>query len=196
MRGVLFGAFSLFLCVSCSADTLDYVPDVVPQEPSSVLNVHYGKHAVENGNQLTPTDVKDHPSVTWDAEKDTYYTLAMTDPDAPSRKDPKFREFLHWLVVNIPGNDIAKGETLAEYVGSGPPRGTGLHRYVFLVFKQPGKLDFDEEPTSRTSRIGRPRFSIHKFIQKYNMEEPAVGGNYYQAQYDDYVPVIQRQLSG
>lgn len=46
----------------------------------------------------------------------------MTDPDAPSRKEPKFREWHHWLVVNIPGNDVKKGETLSEYVGSGPPK--------------------------------------------------------------------------
>ena len=47
------------------------------------------------------------------------------DPDAPSRKEPKFREWHHWLVVNIPGQDVSKGETLSEYVGSGPPEGTG-----------------------------------------------------------------------
>lgn len=46
----------------------------------------------------------------------------MTDPDAPSRKEPKFREWHHWLVVNIPGNDITKGDTLSEYIGSGPPK--------------------------------------------------------------------------
>ncbi len=32
------------------------------------------------------------------------------DPDAPSRKEPKFREWHHYLVVNIPGTDVSKGE--------------------------------------------------------------------------------------
>lgn len=67
-----------------------------------------------------------------------------TDPDAPSRAKPEFREWHHWLVGNIPGNDVGKGETLSEYVGSGPPQGTGLHRYVFLVYKQNDKINFDE----------------------------------------------------
>ena len=31
--------------------------------------------------------------------------LVMTDPDAPSRKDPKYREWHHFLVVNMKGND-------------------------------------------------------------------------------------------
>lgn len=48
-----------------------------------------------------------------------------TDPDAPSRENPKFGEWQHWLVGNVSGNDLAGGETLSEYVGSGPPKGTG-----------------------------------------------------------------------
>ena len=35
----------------------------------------------------------------------------------------EFSEWHHWLVVNIPNNDISSGETLSEYVGSGPPKG-------------------------------------------------------------------------
>ena len=50
--------------------------------------------------------------------------LCVLDPDAPSRVDQKFGEWHHWSVVNIPGEDISKGEVLAEYVGSGPPNGT------------------------------------------------------------------------
>ena len=34
----------------------------------------------------------------------------------------EFSEFLHWLVVNIPNNDIGSGETISEYIGSGPPK--------------------------------------------------------------------------
>ena len=51
----------------------------------------------------------------------------LPDPDAPSRKDPKFREWHHWLVGNIPGNKVSEGDTLSEYVGSGPPKGTGTY---------------------------------------------------------------------
>lgn len=37
-------------------------------------------------------------------EKDAKYTLVSTDPDAPSPTDPKFGDFLHWIVANIPGS--------------------------------------------------------------------------------------------
>lgn len=68
----------------------------------------------------------------------------MTDPDAPSRQNPVFREMRHWIVGNIPGNRIADGETLFDYIGSGPSPDTGLHRYVFLLYKQTGKLAFGD----------------------------------------------------
>ena len=100
--------------------------------------------SVNQGAELTPTEVKQAPNVTWKAEANTYYTLLMTDPDAPSRDNPFMSEVRHWLIVNIPENDIGKGETIAEYIGSGPPKGTGLHRYIFLLYKQNGVTTFDE----------------------------------------------------
>lgn len=99
---------------------------------------------MDQGAELTPTQVKEQPTVKWNADPNSYYTIILTDPDAPSRAEPKFREFRHWLVINIPGNDIAAGDILFEYIGSGPPKGTGLHRYVFLLYKQSGKMNFDE----------------------------------------------------
>lgn len=108
--------------------------------------VVYPSGAIVNfGNELTPTQVKDKPIVTWDVESDSYYTLIMSDPDAPSRETPTFREISHWYVVNIPGNNVEKGDTIVDFIGSGPPEGTGLHRYAFLIFKQNGgKLEYDE----------------------------------------------------
>ncbi|KAJ1367771.1 hypothetical protein KIN20_028760 [Parelaphostrongylus tenuis] len=48
----------------------------------------------------------------------------MVDPDAPSRANPNLRDYLHWLVVNIPGKQISCGYTSASYIGPGPPEGT------------------------------------------------------------------------
>ena len=60
----------------------------------------------------------------------------FSDPDAPSPADPKFREWRHSMVVNIPGNDVCKGEVWSEYVGPDPPKNSGLHRYVILGKKK------------------------------------------------------------
>lgn len=60
----------------------------------------------------------------------------MTDPDAPSVSNPAFREFVHWVVVNIPGNNVESGEKVLSYLGAGPPYNGGIHRYMFLLFRQ------------------------------------------------------------
>ncbi|XP_003743803.1 protein D3 [Galendromus occidentalis] len=168
------------------------VPDVVPEAPSNLVKVSYGNGKVVSlGDILTPTQVKDEPVlITWSAESDVLYTLIMTDPDAPSRANPTLGEVKHWLVINIPGSDVEKGVEIAAYRGSGPPKGTGLHRYVFLVFKQKQALQLDEPRVPRFSREGRLNWSARKFAEKHSLE--LVAGNFYQAEWDEYVDTIPR----
>ncbi|XP_046750050.1 protein D3-like [Diprion similis] len=160
--------------------------------PIDLIEVKYGNNVVNLGNELTPTQVKDIPEVHFKHEGGVLYTLAMTDPDVPTRGYN--REFNHWLVGNIPEDSVEKGEVLAEYVGSGPPQGTGLHRYVFLVYRQnQGAITFDERRLSARDGKQRMRYSVRKFAEKYNLEGP-IAGNFYRAQYDDYVPNVHKQL--
>ena len=85
------------------------------------------------------------------------YTLVLTDPDAPSRGNEKWSEYAHWVVTDLrlepstlSGNDIVNeaevginfvpsgGHELIPYMGPGPPPETGLHRYVFILYRQYG----------------------------------------------------------
>ncbi|XP_078688249.1 uncharacterized protein LOC144920176 isoform X5 [Branchiostoma floridae x Branchiostoma belcheri] len=176
----------------------DIVPDVVDAAPTIAAEVTYNVTdedvSVDFGNVLTPTQVKSPPQVMWPVEDGALYTLVMTDPDAPSRANPRLREFHHWLVGNIPGNEIQDGETLSQYIGSAPPRGRGLHRYVFLVYKQPGTLEFDERRLGNTSMAHRSRFHTREFATKYNLGDP-VAGNFYQAEWDDWVPRLYAAMA-
>ncbi|KRX98670.1 Phosphatidylethanolamine-binding -like protein F40A3.3 [Trichinella pseudospiralis] len=173
------------------------IPDVVDQAPTQLLEVKY-KSGVQAdlGNVLTPTQVKEPPSLNWVTTPGALYTIVLTDPDAPSRQNPKFREWHHWLVANIPGCEINKGEVLSDYIGSGPPQGTGLHRYVFLVYQQKSNLT-DKEHGHLTNRSGNNRggFNIRKFAAKHDLGAP-IAGNFYQAEWDDYVPILYEQLGG
>lgn len=118
----------------------------------------------------------------------------FVDPDAPSRKEPTYREWHHWLVVNIPGDDVSKGDVLSEYVGSGPPPNTGflyhhrnrnylfvgLHRYVFLVYKQSARItDTDHGKLTNRSADKRGGWSAHKFADKHKLGKP-IAGNFYE----------------
>ncbi|KAM7352875.1 protein D2-like [Cochliomyia hominivorax] len=172
------------------------VPDIIAIAPTEILTVTYsGGLQVKEGNILTPTQVQNKPQLSWNADANVLYTICMTDPDAPNRKKPTFREWHHWLVVNIPSNKVNEGEVLSDYIGSGPPKGTGLHRYVFLVYKQPDKLTCNEKRLPANSGDGRGGFKISAFAKKYQLGNP-IAGNFYQAEWDDYVPKLYAKLKG
>ncbi|KAI8122934.1 hypothetical protein FF38_11753 [Lucilia cuprina] len=174
-------------------DTGGIIPDIIDSKPATIACVTYGDRSVSLGNELKPRQVKDEPEITWKAEEGSLYTLLMVDPDAPSRETPTYREILHWFVINIPGNKLSEGQVVAEYIGSGPPEGSGLHRYVFLVFKQTQTISTDTF-ISKNSREGRLSIKTRDYIVSYKLGD-LVAGNYYQAQYDDYVPILKAQLN-
>ncbi|XP_066595666.1 protein D3-like [Prorops nasuta] len=167
-------------------------PDIISKSPNDKIEVKYGDKEVEFGNELTPTETHQIPEIHYKHEGGVLYTLVLTDPDAPSKGYN--REFRHWIVGNIPEENVAKGEVLVEYVGPATPQGTGLHRYVFLLYKQnQGAITFDERRLGARDGQGRRRFSVKKFAEKYNLEGP-IAGNYFKAQYDSNVPEYQRAL--
>lgn len=49
----------------------------------------------------------------------------MVDLDPTIQDQSNKYEVIHWLVFNIPGNDVGKGTTHAEYIGPLPPKNTG-----------------------------------------------------------------------
>ncbi|XP_033321292.1 protein D2 [Megalopta genalis] len=195
-------AIGIFICglrvivaanVQSEFEAAKIVPEIIDSAPVEKIEVSYGDKAVELGNELTPTDTQQIPQIHYKHDGGVLYTLVMTDPDAPTRKGYN-REFRHWLVGNIPEENVAKGEVLAEYVGPAPPKGTGKHRYVFLVYKQnQGSITFDERRLSNRDGQQRRRFSIKKFAEKYNLEGP-IAGNFMKAEYDDNVPKYAKLL--
>ncbi|XP_037031506.1 protein D3-like [Bradysia coprophila] len=152
--------------------------------PKKILHVTYQRDiTVGLGNELGISQVKEKPQVTWEAKESTYYTLMLIDPDALSRRFPILSEVRHWLVMNIPGSAVENGDEVIEYRGSGASRFTGLHRYIFLVYKQPNGIITHNEPhTSNASIIHRLRTSASKLAKKYNLGDPEFG-NFFEAQY-------------
>merc|ERR1711931_258060 len=162
--------------------------------PQSLLKVVYDSvGAVKPGQILTPTQVKNQPHFEWNADPNAYYTLVFHDPDNTRRSAPDLAEWNHCLIVNIKGNDVSTGEVLAPFVGSGPPENTGLHRYVFLIFKQKKYDKFEGTPRLKFTIDGRAHQKVRSLVDKYNLEGP-VAGNFYQAEFDDFVPLLYKSL--
>ncbi|XP_055917010.1 protein D3-like [Eupeodes corollae] len=171
------------------------VPEIIPTAPKELLKVTFSSGAsADGGNELTPTQVKDPPKINFQCDANQFHALCLTDPDSPSRGRPTFREWHHWLVGNIPGEDVSKGEVLSAYISPCPPRTSGKHRYIFLVYKQSKKLTFDEPRLGNTRSNNRECFSVKKFAEKYQLGNP-IAGNLFIAEWDEYVEKIYEDLS-
>ena len=88
------------------------VPDVLPESfiPSLLFSIVYpnGKEVLL-GNEFTVEETQDEPNISFtamnmpteqadSADGEVGYTLAMLDPDAPSRAEPLYKSFRHWVV--------------------------------------------------------------------------------------------------
>jgi len=145
----------------------------------SLKVVYNGKEI--DGSELTPSATSAQPELKIEGapSANAVYTIAFVDPDAPSRADPKFRNWRHWIVVNVPGDiDISKGTVLTPYIGPGPPPGTGLHRYTFWVYRQKGAIEakLDNEPAARRS------FDLRAFAKEHDLVGP-LGASFFVAQH-------------
>lgn len=128
--------------------------------PSVSMTVSFGPKHVSNGCEVKPSMAVDPPTVSIAGRHNDLFTLVMTDPDAPSPSEPNMREWVHWVVVNIPGGtDPSQGEEVVPYMGPRPP--VGIHRYVLVLFQQKAKLPPLAAPESRAGFNTRSFAACH-----------------------------------
>nr|ALH21946.1 MFT-like protein [Pinus armandii] len=141
------------------------------------MTVHYGPKQVTNGCEIKPSATVHRPNLQiagrhFDDNK--LFTLVMTDPDAPSPSEPNMREWLHWIVTDIPGTaDASQGREIVPYMGPRPP--IGIHRYVFVAFRQQNPMVVMMAPQVRHN------FSTRAFAAQYGLGLP-VAAVYFNAQ--------------
>ncbi|CAO2175002.1 unnamed protein product [Urochloa humidicola] len=127
------------------------IGDVVDQfSPTVALQISYNGHRLLNGADFRPSAVATRPRVEIIGGTDLRqsYTLVMVDPDAPNPSNPTLREYLHWLVTDIPGTtDAGYGREVMCYEGPRPP--AGIHRVVFVLFQQTARGSVDVAPHLR-----------------------------------------------
>ncbi len=71
---------------------------------------------------------------------------------------------------------------------------TGLHRYVFVAFKQKGIIHPDMQKDPGYTIALRKPFKTQNFVDKNNLGV-VVAGNFFLGQYDDYVPKLHAKFS-
>ncbi|GAA6036630.1 hypothetical protein JCM8097_001261 [Rhodosporidiobolus ruineniae] len=154
---------------------------IIPSTFTNAISVHTTYESFGNiqpGSTYTVDETQVEPSVSFQPSAegpDAKYTILLVDPDAPSKEDPKMSPFLHFALADVVPNQAA-GQTLVTYMGPAPPPGTGRHRYVFLVFRQP----WDHLPELGVEPDSRAQFPLADFIKRNELE--LVGANYFFAE--------------
>ncbi|XP_057378022.1 OV-16 antigen-like [Daphnia carinata] len=171
---------------------------IVDTVPPYIVNVDYAEHAcVHMGNQLVPrqTQMQPHQINFPTNGSGGLFTLMAIDPDVPSQNNSIYSEFLHWLVVNIPDEDIERGDVLAEYLGPLPSHKGGQHRFIFLAHKQPNGSIINTAALPHAESCdwaARARFSARKFAKIHRLGEP-MAINYFTTEFDSSVPLAIEQ---
>lgn len=130
------------------------------------------------GNQLYPYQVTKQPSIVkFAGKRGSLYTVALIDLDAPASDDPTARQYLQWMVANIPGAEarvgkINKGDVFAGYKAPRPAKGN--HRLVFAVYEQ------REGPLPKRV-LSRVNFSLRSFAYMNHLFEP-IAANFFTIQ--------------
>ncbi|CAE6442342.1 unnamed protein product [Rhizoctonia solani] len=166
------------------------VPDVLPSfNPTSFIYLTYtgnlsdgsSSKVVLPGTNFVRNDTLVPPQISVQGVKGGPYVVVMVDPDAPSRANPTLGQVRHLLAANFTVSSpskyvrqsyVLKNSTAAfsEYEPPTPPVGSGLHRYVALLYSQP--KNFDVSSLNASDILS---FNISAFAARSGLGEPLAG---------------------
>ncbi|CAH0406959.1 unnamed protein product [Chilo suppressalis] len=139
---------------------------------------------VYTGNVIKPQEALQRPSIIFESDKDALWTLVMTSLDGHLTASDN--EYVHWFMANIPGDHVEKGDTLVEYLQPFPLKGTGFHRYVFVLYKQNGKVSYDI-PKVTSAALENRTFVTRDWYKKNQDAITPVGLAFFQSDWDETV---------
>ena len=134
------------------------------------MKILYNNSELKNGVFLSPKETNAEPKIEYIAKPNTLYALIMYDPDAV------VGNWLHWVVVNIKGNNVKNGDELFRYTGPAPPKGSGIHKYIFLLYEQPERIQ-----TQLTNRM----IPMNAFYEKLHMKLEPISSVYFKSKNQD-----------
>jgi hypothetical protein len=170
------------------AEDWQKLSEVFSPAPTSKLDVKWeNSRLISPGDTIPVTVMGEKPArLRWDSERGALYTVMLLDAGI-SRLLPKM--YVHWMVTNIPANNIQNGKEVMEYVTPFSLEFTesgefithavkSSHPLILAVFKQEaGKIIVEEAQKGCGKDIVEPRIVDYKEIEtKYSLS--LVAGNY------------------
>nr|XP_018905871.1 PREDICTED: OV-16 antigen-like [Bemisia tabaci] len=170
------------------------IPDLLDKAPNETIHIEWmdrdGKWdrnglCAKLGNEITRVhELECRPLwVNYRTFLKEVHTLMMIGLDEPSSQNRSSSLFLYWLVSDIPAHsyeneqlpalDYVRGETIFDYREPRPLLGTGLHRYVFLVYAHGNRtINCTMKKLNQSDVTGRPHFNLKDFVRQYDLGEP------------------------
>jgi hypothetical protein len=168
----------------------EIIPTVISDFiPSLTLTVSWPNKTAKLGNTVEPGELQDAPIIKLHGipssstlrSSGLTYTIALTDPDAPSRDNPEWSEMCHWIATNVPvSSDSTEEESnskklkeIMPWKPPGPPPKTGKHRYVFLAFAPANgttkKLKLSKPSNRQHWGTGKERHGVRDWAEENGM---------------------------
>ncbi|EXJ56172.1 hypothetical protein A1O7_09103 [Cladophialophora yegresii CBS 114405] len=161
--------------------------DVVTSDKSKILELSYDGKVLEPGQYVPRSDAKLSPTLalTVPSRAATYMVICI-DLDGPYPSFNMLSPILHWIQPGFkaPAESnvlTSSAPFVANYVGPGPPPGSSPHRYVFLLYEQPGGFDATKHAPpggKEYSNVARMRFALDDWENKANLGSP-IAVNYF-----------------
>ena len=149
------------------------LPNLQPVSPG--VNTILDKNAMY-GNIATLECVLNEPNVSYSlvspsaaaTNNDKYFTLVMIDSTSNYSKTSST---LHWLIVNIPNENIRLGEVKSTYLIPNPQPKKGGSQYTFLLYKQKARQEFKLRNNFCLNRFSdRSYFNLEEFTKENTLE--------------------------
>ena len=103
------------------------------------------------------------------------------------------RQFVHWVIVNIPENDLSAGHTVCPYIPACPLQNIGAQRYFFVLFRQDHILS--QKKLEEAEILFEPRggMAVFTWASQNGMGLP-VGVNGFTTQWEEWCEKIHFEI--
>ena len=130
----------------------EVVPARLAAAPAEVARLSWpGTRRLGLNSTVLTGWAEDRPVLRWSADRRSLYTVLIVDEGIARLEG---RQFVHWMVTNIPGSDVGRGAEVVQYIppfsvelledGSGVDKDGAAHPMLVLVYRQPGRVEVEE----------------------------------------------------
>lgn len=91
---------------------------------------------------------------------------------------------------------MSAGQTIVPYFRAFPPKGTGYHRHVFVLYKQEKEIDLGQFKVSESDSLEKRTFSTLDFYRQFQDDITPAGMCFFQSDYDKSVQKVFHETLG